>query len=116
MVLDIGIEPTTSAMSRQRSSAELIERYVAPPEGLEPPTPRFEAWYSVQLSYGGIFSVLLPSPLGLVTLSVMMVVLVVYSVVSNVTGAPCVRLQNCLESVSDNHPGKLLVILTTLPL
>ena len=25
---------------------------LARPEGLEPPTPRFEAWYSIQLSYG----------------------------------------------------------------
>ena len=25
---------------------------MARPEGLEPPTPRFEAWYSIQLSYG----------------------------------------------------------------
>ena len=27
-------------------------KILARPEGLEPPTPRFEAWYSIQLSYG----------------------------------------------------------------
>ena len=27
---------------------------LARPEGLEPPTPRFEAWYSIQLSYGRV--------------------------------------------------------------
>ena len=27
---------------------------MARPEGLEPPTPRFEAWYSIQLSYGRV--------------------------------------------------------------
>ncbi len=25
--------------------------YMVRPEGFEPPTPRFEAWYSIQLSY-----------------------------------------------------------------
>lgn len=29
-----------------------IKFYMARPEGLEPPTTRFEAWYSIQLSYG----------------------------------------------------------------
>ena len=44
-------------------AARIAERHASPgtmryilelarPEGLEPPTPRFEAWYSVQLSYG----------------------------------------------------------------
>ena len=28
------------------------DEFMARPEGLEPPTPRFEAWYSIQLSYG----------------------------------------------------------------
>ena len=27
---------------------------LAPPEGFEPPTPTFVAWYSIPLSYGGI--------------------------------------------------------------
>ena len=30
---------------------------MARPEGLEPPTPRFEAWYSIQLSYGRVTGV-----------------------------------------------------------
>ena len=34
----------------------MMERdaFMARPEGLEPPTPRFEAWYSIQLSYGRV--------------------------------------------------------------
>ena len=28
------------------------KRKMARPEGFEPPTPRFEAWYSIRLSYG----------------------------------------------------------------
>ena len=32
-------------------SSKLLES-LARPEGFEPPTPRFEAWCSIQLSYG----------------------------------------------------------------
>ena len=32
---------------------------VARPEGFEPPTTRFEAWYSIQLSYGRLIESLL---------------------------------------------------------
>jgi hypothetical protein len=36
---------------------------MARPEGLEPPTPRFEAWCSIQLSYGRVtLSVPIPDP------------------------------------------------------
>ena len=31
-----------------------MREHLARPEGLEPPTPRFEAWYSIQLSYGRV--------------------------------------------------------------
>ena len=54
------------ALNRSTLSKELCRRIgwykadgglkdmMARPEGLEPPTPRFEAWYSIQLSYGRV--------------------------------------------------------------
>ena len=35
-----------------RPAADILENTLARPQGLEPRTPRFEAWYSIQLSYG----------------------------------------------------------------
>lgn len=48
---------TTHPLNRARNFlAQIWHRFVtggvARPEGFEPPTPRFVAWYSIQLSYG----------------------------------------------------------------
>jgi hypothetical protein len=40
---------------RSESQASLIRWKLVRPDGFEPPTPAFEARYSIQLSYGRIF-------------------------------------------------------------
>ena len=41
--------PTGGEANAETNYEELVR-----PEGFEPPTPKFEAWYSIQLSYGRV--------------------------------------------------------------
>ena len=50
MVRPEGLEPGRVAPRHPGSGTSVFFKLVRP-EGFEPPTPRFEAWYSIQLSY-----------------------------------------------------------------